>query len=345
MTQDALHAGRPDHAGRMELDELHVHQLGAGMVGERMSVAGAFPAVARDLERAPAPPVASTTADGVEHLESSALALVADDADRPAVGDQQAHDGEFHVDGDAAVDAVILQRPDHLETGAVADVRQPRIAVAAEVALEDPAVGRPIEDGAPGFELAHAIGRLSGVELGHAPVVDVLAAAHRVGEVHLPAVAIVDVGEGGGDAPFSHDGVRLAEQRFADQPDLDAGRRGFDRRAQAGAAGADHENVVFVCLVVHESGCVSVRATGRGAPDLQVADRARASQDPEVRPDAHRAQAHVEVGEPDGEQAAPREQLVTAIQAGDARVTAPSHAPTSRSHRGRRQSDAAASGS
>ena len=196
----------------MELDELHVEELGAGMVGQRMSVPGAFPAVARDLE-------GTTRAAGgehhrrrVEHLEPSALTLVTDDADRPPVGDQQPHDGEFHVDGDAAVDAVILQRPDHFETGAVADVRQPRIAVSAEVALENPAVGGPIEDGAPRFELAHAIGSLSGVELGHAPVVDVLAAAHRVGEVHLPAVAIVDVGQGGGNAPFSHDGVSLAEQ-------------------------------------------------------------------------------------------------------------------------------------
>ena len=47
--EDAAHARRPDHAGRMELDELHVHQLGAGVVGERVAVAGVFPAVARDL--------------------------------------------------------------------------------------------------------------------------------------------------------------------------------------------------------------------------------------------------------------------------------------------------------
>ena len=51
--QDAPHAGRPDHAGRMELDELHVHQLGAGVVGQRVPVAGVFPAVARDAVRAP----------------------------------------------------------------------------------------------------------------------------------------------------------------------------------------------------------------------------------------------------------------------------------------------------
>ena len=161
------------------------------------------------------------------------------------------------------MDAVILQRADHLEAGAVADVREPRIAVAAEVALQDPAVRRAVEDRAPGFELAHAIRRFLGVQLGHAPVVDVLPAAHRVGEVHLPAVAVVDVGERRGDAAFGHDRVRLAEQRLADQPDRDARGRGFDRRAQAGAAGADDEDVVFVCLVIH-----AVRMSYRGCQDV-----------------------------------------------------------------------------
>ena len=86
------------------------------------------------------------------------------------------------------------------------------------------------------------------VQLGHPPVVDVLPAAHRVGEVHLPAVAIVDVGERGSDAAFRHDGVRLPEKRLADQADLDAARRRFDRGAQTGASGADDEHVVFMRL-------------------------------------------------------------------------------------------------
>ena len=60
----------------------------------------------------------------------------------------------FHVHVDALMDAVILQRADHLEAGAIADVREPRIAVAAEVALEDAAVGRAVEQRAPRLELA-----------------------------------------------------------------------------------------------------------------------------------------------------------------------------------------------
>ena len=41
--EDPLHAGRPDHPGRMELDELHVDQIGAGAIGQRVPVAGRIP--------------------------------------------------------------------------------------------------------------------------------------------------------------------------------------------------------------------------------------------------------------------------------------------------------------
>ncbi len=102
---------------------------------------------------------------------------------------------------DALMNAVILERADHFQPGAVADVGEPRIPVSAEVALEDAAVRRPVEQRAPCLELAHPGRRFLGVELRHAPVVDVLAAAHRVGEVDLPVVAVIDVAHG---APRRH---------------------------------------------------------------------------------------------------------------------------------------------
>ena len=138
----------------------------------------------------------------------------------------------------------ILKRADHLEAGPVADVGESRVAVAAEVALQDAAVRGAVEHGAPGLQLTHAIGRLARVQLRHAPVVDVLPAPHRVGEVHRPVVTLVDVGERGGDAALGHHRMRLAEQRLADEGHRDArvGRR--DGRAQAGAARTDDEDVV-----------------------------------------------------------------------------------------------------
>ena len=42
----------------------------------------------------------------------------------------------FHVRRDALMDAVVLQRADQLEPGPVADMGQPRVFVAAEVALD-----------------------------------------------------------------------------------------------------------------------------------------------------------------------------------------------------------------
>ena len=53
-----------------------------------------------------------------------------------------------------------------------------------------------------------------------------------------------DVGERRRDAALGHDRVGLAEQRLADEPDVRAGGLGLDRGAQAGAAGADDEDVV-----------------------------------------------------------------------------------------------------
>ena len=128
---------------------------------------------------------------------------------------------------------VLLERADHLEAGAVADVREARVAVAAEVALEDAAVLRAVEERAPLLELVHAVGRLLRVDLRHAPVVEDLAAAHGVAEVDLPVVLRVDVAERRGDAALGHHRVRLAEERLADERRLGAQRRRLDGGAQA----------------------------------------------------------------------------------------------------------------
>ena len=132
-----------------------------GVIGERVAVAGVLPAVARDL-------VGAADAAGREHdrlraedLEAAALAVVAERAgDAVAVLEQRRATVNSMWTSMPLVDAVVLQRADHLEAGAVADVREARIAVAAEVALQDAAVRRAIEHRAPRLELAHAVGRL-----------------------------------------------------------------------------------------------------------------------------------------------------------------------------------------
>ena len=138
--QDAAHAGRPDHAGGMELHELHVLQRGAGVVGQRVAVAGVLPAVAGDRVR-PAD-AAGREDDGLAPVdrEPAPLAVVAERARDPAAVGEQPEHGALHVHVDALMDAVVLQRPDHLQAGPVAHVREARILVPAEVALENPAV-------------------------------------------------------------------------------------------------------------------------------------------------------------------------------------------------------------
>ena len=162
------------------------------------------------------------------------------------------------------------------------------------------------------------------VQLGHAPVVHVLAAAHRVGEVHLPAVAVVHVAQRGGDAALGHHRVRLAEERLAHEPDLDARRRRGDRRPQPGAAGADDQDVVVEGLIVSHR------------------DR---SEDPPVGPDPHRAEPDVEVGEGDGEEAGPGPAHVRAVEAARAVVGAPCGPGSGRAGRGTRRPRGASSDS
>ena len=169
--ENAADARRPHHPGGMELDELHVDQLGASAIGERVAVAGSFPAVARDLVGAPG--AAGREDDGLrgEEMEAAALAVVGHRAGGAAAVEQQLDDGVLHVDGDPEVDGVVLQRANQLEARAVADVRQPRIAMTAEVALVDASVRRAVEHRAPAFELADAIRRFLRVDFGHPPVV------------------------------------------------------------------------------------------------------------------------------------------------------------------------------
>jgi hypothetical protein len=255
--QRAAHRRRPHHPGGVKLHELHVHELGAGEVRERLPVPRALPRVRVDLEGAADP------AGGDDHrlaLEDDELPRLAPVAEGPrhavvprgahARRGEEARHGALHVDGDPEVDPVLLERADHLEAGAVAHVREARVFVAAEVSLEDAAVLGAIEDRAPLLELVHAVGRLHRVELRHAPLIQVATPLHRVAEVDLPVVLGLDVAQRGGDAPFGHDGVRLAEERLAHEAHAEPGRGRLDGRAQTCAARADDQDVVLVRLVL-----------------------------------------------------------------------------------------------
>src|SRR5215469_4399295 len=120
------------------------------------------------------------------------------------------------MDFDALVYPVVLERPDHLQASAIADVCQAGVPVAPEIALENAAVGSAVEQRAPGFQLTDASGCFLGVQFGHTPVVQILSTTHGIGEVNFPVVALVDIGERRSDSALRHYGVGFAQQRFAD---------------------------------------------------------------------------------------------------------------------------------
>ena len=155
------------------------------MIRERNAVAGAFPGIARDFVGATKSAGGNHDRLRLENPETSALAVIAKRAHDAIAVLEQRHDRLFHVNRDALMNAVILQRANHFQTRAVADVRQARIAMAAEIALRNFAFLRAIKHRAS-FEFVHAGGRFLGVQFRHAPVVDVLATAHCVGEMDFP---------------------------------------------------------------------------------------------------------------------------------------------------------------
>jgi hypothetical protein len=119
-----------------------------------------------------------------------------------------------------------------------------------EITLQDPPIACAIEKGTPGFQFADARWSFLRMEFCHSPVTQILAAAHRVGKVNAPVIAVIGVRERGGDASFSHNRVRLAQKRFRDHRYLHTRRRGFDGGAQTGASCANHEHIVFMLNVL-----------------------------------------------------------------------------------------------
>ena len=265
--EESADARRPDHARGVELHELHVDQRSTALQGERVSVPGVLPRVTGDLEGLADSARGNDHGGGLDDHELAARPPVGEHAAHPAVVTLAGHEdlgdralGE-HPDAGLVVsrgleilllqcDDLLLQRADHLQTGAVTHMCQTRVLVATEVALTDAPVLRAVEQGSPGFQLPHAVGGFLGVELGHPVVVEELATAHRVAEMHLPVVLRVDVRHGCGDAALGHDRVRLAEEGLAHHGYGLACLAGTDRRTEAGATGADHNDVVRELLVV-----------------------------------------------------------------------------------------------
>src|SRR5437667_9568285 len=246
----------------MELHEFHVHKFRARLISKGHTIAGVLPGVGSDA------PCFANTACGddnrlrFEYDEAAALAPIRKRARNAAAVHQQPGDRAFHVDVNSLLDAAILQRANHFEASAVAHVTKPLERVPAKGTLQDVSAFGAVEESAPLFEFANAIGGLLSMKLGHAPVVQKFSAAHRVAKMSLPTVGGIHVGHGRGNPAFGHYGVSFSEKRFADHADGSALRERFDRGPQPGAASANNQNVVFAGLVI----CSERSLRSRNAP-------------------------------------------------------------------------------
>src|ERR1700693_5878122 len=148
------------------------------------------------------------------------------------------------------MDSMVLKSAYHLQSGAVADVRESRIPMAAEISLQNSAVAGAIKKRAPGLQFTHPRRSFLGMQLRHPPVIQVLTAAHGVGKVNAPAVPVVHISHRRGYATLGHDCVCFAEKRFRNDRDLTTGGRDFDGSPQTGPPGSNDQNVVLMCDVL-----------------------------------------------------------------------------------------------
>ena len=228
----------------MELHHLHVAELGAGVICESGAVARALPRVRRDAVHLAGAAACEEQRGAAIENQRAVGAPVGKSAGDPALCLEQLEDGDLHVHGQAVgVHGAILQRAQQLETCAIADVSQARIGVRAKRALVDASLPGAIENRTPALELEHTLGRLLGVDLGHAPVVDQLSALHRVGKVHFPGVLVSDVVQRRRDTAFRHHGVGFAEQRLAYDQNARPGLGRCDSSAQSRASSSQHQHV------------------------------------------------------------------------------------------------------
>jgi hypothetical protein len=149
---------------------------------------------------------------GTKQMKPPAVAIISKRT-RDAISIfQQRDDRMFHENIQAQVYSMVLKCADHLQSGAIANVREARITMPAEIPLEDPPVAGAIKKSSPRFQFPHTCWCFLGVHFCHTPVIQVLAAAHRVRKVDAPTVSIVHVPHRGCDTALRHYGMSFAQE-------------------------------------------------------------------------------------------------------------------------------------
>jgi hypothetical protein len=263
----------------VELEELHVLERDAAAEGHAHAVTGEGVGVGRRLEDLAGAAGRENDRLGLEHVDLAGGQLVGHDAGRAldAVGagvHEQVQDVELVVELHALLDAVLVERlQDHVAGAVGGEARAAHrgltvvARVATEAALVDLALGRAVERQAHLLEVDDRVDGLAAHDLGSVLVDEVVAALDGVEGVPLPVV-LLDVGEGRAHAALGRAGVGPGGVELGEHRRTGAGR-GLERRAHAGAAGSDDDDVVLVRL--HQGWFlrffreVIVRCTRRGS--------------------------------------------------------------------------------
>ena len=208
-----------DHAGRVELDELHVHHPAAGPQREGHRLAEVLVTA-----RGAAPPDAGVAAaaqhDGVGH-ERRAAPVVQVEGERTeagAVGDQQPRDVVLLDDRYAELGDLGGQRVQDRPARVVAGVARAPPAVGAEEPLIEATVVGAGERASPLGQLLDGRRRLARHDLDDARIAEQVALRERVGEVLLPRVLRVAGAEGGVDPSRRQHGVGVEPRPLARRP-------------------------------------------------------------------------------------------------------------------------------
>src|SRR5580693_1686701 len=107
-------------------------------------------------------------------------------------------------------------------------MRQSRITMTPEIALQNPPVFRAVEHRAPSLKLPDPRRSLFRMQLRHAWIIQILSSAHGIGEMDAPAIAVVDIAHRRRHPTLGHNGMSLAEQRFRNHANPDTSRRSLN---------------------------------------------------------------------------------------------------------------------
>ena len=245
------YAGAED-AGGMELHELHVLQRQAGAQHHAAAVARA--GVGRGAGEI-GPAVAACGQDhqlGLEPVQGAVVQLPGGDAPADAVVHDQVEGEVLDEELGLLRQCLAIHGVQHGVAGAIRgragalDRRLAEVAGhAAEGALIDLAFGRAAERHAPVLQLVDRRRRVPDQVFNGVLVAQPVRPLDGV--VHVPApVILAHVAEAGGDAALGGHGVRPGRKDLGDAGGLQARRSTAQGCAQAGAAGAHHDDVIAV---------------------------------------------------------------------------------------------------